>query len=85
MMSVVFAEVRRSGIARGKQPYVEENTIDDPIDADVENSDDDFEPQVYQKHEKPVSLLDRTPVKKWTRTEIMFLKQRVIPYCNYTT
>lgn len=41
---VCFSELRRSGRFRGKQLVVEENTFDDPIDANVENNDDDFQP-----------------------------------------
>ena len=41
-----FADVRRWGGVRGKQPVVEENSIDDPIDADVENSEVDFQQEI---------------------------------------
>lgn len=59
MINVGFAEVRRSGRAIGKQPYVEEN------------SDDDFEEQVKPNNERPRMLPDTTPGKKWTKTKIM--------------
>ena len=44
---VCAAEFRRSGRVKGKQPVIEENSVDDPIDADMENSDDDFQPQIH--------------------------------------
>ncbi|PWA56114.1 hypothetical protein CTI12_AA428850 [Artemisia annua] len=37
-------ELRRSGRFKGKGPVFEENTIDQAIDADVEDSEDDFQP-----------------------------------------
>ncbi|PWA73511.1 zinc finger C2H2-type/integrase DNA-binding domain-containing protein [Artemisia annua] len=39
--------VRRSGSRKDKEAVIEENTFEDPIDADVEDSDDDFQNDMF--------------------------------------
>ena len=52
---ICVSELRRSGRVRSKQLVIEENIIDDPIDADVENNDDDFQPERNPNQETPGS------------------------------
>ncbi|GJW85756.1 hypothetical protein Tco_0158901 [Tanacetum coccineum] len=59
---------RRSNRCRGKRPVVEENTIDEAIDADEEDSEDDFEDVRYLM--KQASGGNDTPVK-WTKRMIL--------------
>ncbi|PWA86891.1 protein FAR1-RELATED SEQUENCE 5 [Artemisia annua] len=65
---ICVSELRRSGRMRGEQPVVEENTIDDLIDADVENSDDDFQPK---NESKPRNSGSSETHVKWRRSMIL--------------
>lgn len=61
-------ELRRSNRNKGKGPVVEENTFEEAIDADIENSEDEFVPvQTGYLH---ASGSSGTPLK-WSRGVIM--------------
>ncbi|GJY46056.1 hypothetical protein Tco_0435119, partial [Tanacetum coccineum] len=65
---VGYYKKRRSNRCRGKRPVVEENTIDEAINADEEDSEDDFEDVRYLM--KQASGGNDTPVK-WTKRMIL--------------